>query len=339
MPNAFGRPEFVLPQVRQVPEMADLRLLAVESDAGLVGTLPLGPCSSLGGLPVPPGFRSDARVALGEPLALDGHEGPFVDALLDVVLGIRGRHWLRLTNLLATGPIARTLLHRARTDGLAVDLRTECRAILHRRAEPTYLTARPSRTLRRLRQQRAAFERATAPLQTVDRSDDPSAIEAFLRLEAEGWKGAAGIAHLGRTGEADALRETADAFRARGDLRVWCLQAGAETLAVKVNLVAGDRLFCYLAAFDEAHHRVSPGLQLEVENIGRFHDEPQLALMDSCANERAAFANRFFPDRQPMLSITLGDGVVGRGMVAALDPARRLRRRLRVSKEDDRLGR
>ena len=50
-------------------------------------------------------------------------------------------------------------------------------------------------------------------------------------------------------------------FRAAGRLQLLALTAGERTAALKCNLLAGDEVFCFKIAYDEAYARFSPGVQ------------------------------------------------------------------------------
>jgi hypothetical protein len=147
-------------------------------------------------------------------------------------------------------------------------------------------------------------------------------VDEFLQMEAAGWKGQAGGAFLVQPGHGEFLRQMCGNFRDSGMLRVWSLRAGDRTLAMKLNLVAGDTLFCYVIAFAEGHANLSAGLQLEVENFRLFHEEPRLRVMDSCAEPDNDFANRLYPDRRSLINVTIGSGPLG-WVVTSVAPAAR----------------
>src|SRR5439155_13614414 len=117
----------------------------------------------------------------------------------------------------------------------------------------------------RLRRLRRAFERELgAPLEAIDRSGQPEAVERFLALEASGWKGRRGTAMASRPGHADFFREMCAGAGSAGRLELLSLEAAGQVLAMKCSLFAGDGLFYLKAAYDEAHARYSPGVQLEL---------------------------------------------------------------------------
>jgi CelD/BcsL family acetyltransferase involved in cellulose biosynthesis len=323
-PNPCMESDFVLAAGRHVPEVRGVGLLVVEEGDELVGLLPLFPSSRRGALPVLPGIRGAwDGVFLGDPLTARGHEASVAEALLRRLAEGRRTFWLRLLKLEADGPFAVALIAGARHAGMSVQVDAWSRGLAIRRPEATYLAGRGHANLDRLSRQRRAFERSTGPtLEVVDRSADPAAVEAFLVMEAAGWKGRAGSAFLVRPGYADFLRAYCRDMRAHGRLRLWSLQSGDLCLAMKLNLVAGDSLFCDLITFDERYGRLSPGLQLEVENFALFHADTALRVMDSCAGANNAVANRLYPDRRSLVDVNIGAGPVGRLAISLVPAAR-----------------
>jgi hypothetical protein len=199
------------------------------------------------------------------------------------------------------------------------------RAALVRRSENDYLeeTLRPHhrRELRRLG--RRLSEEMGAPLELHDRSDDPEAVEAFLAVEAAGWKGRGETAFASRGSHAQLFRELCDAFRSQGRLQLLALMAGDRPAALKCNLIAGGEAFAFKIAYDETLSRFSPGVQLEERMVQVFHDDMSAGLLDSCADPDNSMINRLWPDRRPLVSWAIpAAGAAGwasaRGVEAAL---------------------
>lgn len=324
-PNPCMEPEFIRAAAQNLPEVQGLRLFMVEEHGELIGLLPAYPSARRGSVPVVPGIRTSwDRVLLGQPLMAPGHETSVAEALLAYLSVSRHAYWLRLQTLDADGLFARSLIEGARGAHLALQANAWSRGLAVRRPEPTYLTGQPHANLKRLHRQRQAFERSVGqPIEVVDRSADAGAVEEFMMLEAAGWKGRDGVSFLARPGHADFLRDVCNGFRVDGRFRLWGLQSGDRTLAMKLDLAAGDSLFCYLIAFDEDYARVSPGLQLEVENFRLFHAEPGFRIMDSCASSDNSFANRLYPDRRALIDVNIGSGAVGRTLIWLVPVVRR----------------
>jgi len=147
---------------------------------------------------------------------------------------------------------------------------------------------------------------------TREVSSDPVASERFLALERAGWKGRAGTAFASSPRHAEFFRTVCERFADAGRLELLAFEAGDRTLAMKCNLLAGEAVFCFKIAFDEEFARFSPGLQLELDNVERFH-EGSAAWMDSCAAPDHPMINRLWPDRRRIQTVLLpSPGAVGR---------------------------
>ena len=141
---------------------------------------------------------------------------------------------------------------------------------------------------------------------------EPAAVEAFLALEASGWKGEAGTA-MRSAAHAEFFRETCAGFAAAGRLQLVALTGGDRSLAMQCNLRAGDGVFCFKLGVDEEFARYSPGVQLQVDNVHLFHGDETLQWADSCADPSNQMINRLWPDRRHLVSVMVpGAGALGR---------------------------
>jgi len=178
------------------------------------------------------------------------------------------------------------------------------RGALHRRAEPTYvdeaMSAKRRKELRRLR--RALGRDLGGEVELVDRSDDPSACDEFLRLEGAGWKGSEGTALLSNPATAAFFRSMGESATAAGRLQILSLEGAGRTIAMQCNLIDRGTLFGFKVAYDDEFSRYSPGSLLEVDAIGLFH-EKGLAAADSCAAGDSEMINRIWPDRRRMQTL------------------------------------
>jgi len=89
---------------------------------------------------------------------------------------------------------------------------------------------------------------------------------------------------------------------------------------LSLNLVVDDTLLCHFIAYDEGYVTLSPGCQLEIENVQLFHDQPRFRMMDSCANPHKAFVNRLYPDRRSLVNVSIGAGLLGRALSSRWHP-------------------
>jgi hypothetical protein len=177
------------------------------------------------------------------------------------------------------------------------------RAALQRRPAGDYLEEmRPHRRREFRRQARRLEEQFGASLEVRDVSTDAGAVERFLALEASGWKGRAGTALGSKPGHASFFREVCTSFRAVDRLQMFEMIAGEHTVAMKCNLAAGGGVFCFKIAHDEELNRFSPGVQLEIAHVERFHEDRAEGWADSCAAPDNEMINRLWPDRRRIVT-------------------------------------
>jgi hypothetical protein len=155
----------------------------------------------------------------------------------------------------------------------------------------------------------------------LERDDDVDAwIEAFLKLEASGWKGREGSALAADPAERAYFEAIArEAFR-RGQLRMLALRLDGQPIALKCDFLAGRGSFTFKIAFDESYARFSPGLLLEMHNVHRLHAQSQIEWVDSCTHPSNVMFNRVWRERRPMQSLIVSTGKVPGDLVVSLLP-------------------
>jgi hypothetical protein len=157
----------------------------------------------------------------------------------------------------------------------------------------------------------------------VDRSADKSAVDTLLAVEAAGWKGEIGEvaaaqpgspawfrggAMMLHPGEPDWFREMCDRFRESGRLVLYSLDVGDTLVAMQLMVRAGAGLFDLVMAYDETYARYSPGVQLVIGAIDRFHEATDAQWLDSCCSESNRTMPRMFPDRRMVSTVLVGIG-------------------------------
>jgi hypothetical protein len=169
-----------------------------------------------------------------------------------------------------------------------------------------------------------------APLELRDRSHEDGALSTFIGLEAAGWKGRNGTAFASQPDHAELFRDVCTGFRDAGRFQLLALMAGDRPAALKCNLLAGDEVFCFKIAYDEAYARFSPGVQLEEGTVAVFHDQMSARLMDSCAAADNEMINRLWPDRRRFVSYAAPSaGATGWASLRGLGAAYQVHNRLR----------
>ncbi|MEA2306900.1 MAG: hypothetical protein QOH43_4180 [Solirubrobacteraceae bacterium] len=305
-PNPFFEPDFVLPAHRHLGGVGVGLLVAREGDRWTAcvpvqrRVRPVNAGARLGRLPGPCLVAwLHTHCFLGTPLlAREDPQGAAM-ALVGALAHRRRAGWLGFPTVGQDGPVAPALSAAFAAHGLTeLTYERAERAMLHRREPGDYLAGLSSKRRRELARQRKALARELgAELEVHDRAEDPAAVERFLDLEHNGWKGREGTSFAAIPGQADFVRELCRGFREQGRLQLLELSAGSRVVAMKCNLRSGDGVFCFKIAFAEDVGRHSPGIQLEVDNVAAFHAGPA-AFTDSCAAPDNEMINRLWPDRR-----------------------------------------
>lgn len=323
-PNPFFEPEFVIAAAKS-PNAVAPRLLTMEDGGEWIACLPVGvmrhvaltswrhPYSYAGTPLVDPGWVDDFAVALV------AERGKALD-----------RQFLLLWESIDATITA--AIRRAAADAGRVEVlfeRISERAALERSSGvETHLAHLKRKRRREIERKREQLEAELGSELTLeDRSGDQAAVDEFLRLEAEGWKGKEGTA-IATAGDSDVFRSICAGFAATGQLEFLTLEASDVVLATQCNLSAGDTQFSFKVAYDERYRAFAPGLQLEVDSMRRFQEERTERLLDTCADPANDFLNRLWPDRQRTTIMVIGPGgLAGAAARHALEAAYRYRTR------------
>ena len=332
-PNTFFEPEMVLPAVRWLAG-GDVALLVAKDEDGWAACLPVRRASRWRKMPL----RSlvvwrHQYSFLGTPL-IDGTRAyRALAAVVERAVKDRRASGFALDWVADDGAVSSALRE------VVEDSRLPCatfesfeRAALRRRPESSYLeetlSAKRRKRLRRL-ERRLGEDLGGAP-RVTERGLEGGAPAGFARLEAEGWKGREGTALASNDRHARFFEEVCLGFAGTGRLQLLALQVGERTVAMQCNLVAGEALFCFKVAYDEALARYSPGVQLELRAVDAFHAMSQVAWWDSCAAPDDELMNRLWPDRRRLASVGIArPGLVGRSWVAGARAGARVRERRR----------
>jgi CelD/BcsL family acetyltransferase involved in cellulose biosynthesis len=304
-PNPFFEPGFLLPAATHL-EVDGASLLVAERDGTFLACLPVRSARVAGMVRC---LRTWCHpyCFLGTPLLHAEAPDEGLDALVRAATVDERAPYLVLESLADDGPMAPVLTRVVERLGLArAEHGRHERAALVRRADPTYLEGINSHHRRELQRSWRRIEEALgAPLEVEERAGDPEAVERFLQLESSGWKGRAGTALSSSPAHAAFFRDVCAVFHRDGRLQLLRLKAGERTVAMKCSLSAGDTLFCFKIAHDEALGRFSPGVQMERVNVDVFHRERPEGFMDSCADPDNQMINRLWPDRRAISTFVI----------------------------------
>ena len=133
-------------------------------------------------------------------------------------------------------------------------------------------------------------------------------LEAFLKLEASGWKGQQGSAFDSSEEGRRFFYSIALRGAQRGQLMMLALELNDRPIAMKCNFLAQNGGYTFKIAYDERYARYSPGMLLELENIREFHRRADLQWMDSCAEADHPMMNRIWLDRRPIAKLLTATG-------------------------------
>lgn len=312
-PNPFLESWYLLPALR-LPGGEQVQLLRFEIDGVLGGLLPLARARRYyqRALPHLAGW-SHPNAFLGAPLVARGMEHAFWRALLGWADANAGAGlFLHLADL----PLQGTL-HAALADVLAQQGRDAAlvaqseRAMLQSALSPQdYLEASLSGKKRKELRRQFARLSELGELSVETRNDEAGLegwVEAFLALEAAGWKGKAGSALACNAATADLWRQALRGAAARGRLNRLALHLDGRPIAMLASFITPPIAFSFKTAFDEAYARFSPGVLLQRENLALLQ-RPGITACDSCAAAGHPMIDHLWRERRPIgsLSIALG---------------------------------
>ena len=313
---------------------ARLVLVRDGSDGPVIGVMPLAAETRYG--PVP--LRHVAGWAHpnhfhGAPLVRAGLESLFWSILLGWCDAAPWAHTLfHAARLTEDGPLHRALADVARgRGGPALVVHREERALLDSDLSPqaywdTAVRAKKRKELRRQASRLAdegtvAFRRWSAA--------DPLApwLDAFLDLEARGWKGQAGSA-LASHGDTEAwFRAVVAGAADAGRLDMRALDLDGRPLAMLINFLCPPGGFSFKTAFDEDYARFSPGVLLQQANLDLL-DDPRIGWVDSCAAPGHPMIDSVWRERRRLVWVNVPlSGSGDRLRFAALAGAEKLWRR------------
>jgi len=307
-PNPFYEPAFVLAAIEAgEPSTRGLRLLVVVGDDGRwLACLPAVKARHARLLPVWQAWNGP-YVFLTCPLLAGESPGRQVAALLG---GVPGRVTGRAIEFgcLPDEGLAELAFNSGlqQLDWAPAWRRRFERAFLVRRPDADAYTASISSHHRREanRRRRRLADTVGAEPEIVAAGGSAEAVDAFLEVEASGWKGLAGTALASREEDAAFFRLMCERFDRLGRVEILLLRAGGRVLAAECVLLAGEGCFTFKIAFDEEFARFSPGIEVVLGQIGWFHDSGIL-WSDSCADPDNRMINRLWPDRRRLQSLVL----------------------------------
>jgi CelD/BcsL family acetyltransferase involved in cellulose biosynthesis len=131
-------------------------------------------------------------------------------------------------------------------------------------------------------------------------------LEAFMLLEAAGWKGKRGSALISTAATRDFARAAVASRADAGAARIDSIDLGGEPIAMVVSFAAGGTAWTWKIAYDETYARFSPGVQLMLETTKAIFSDPTLERIDSCASANHPMVDHLWPGRLAIGSLVIG---------------------------------
>jgi len=249
-------------------------------------------------------WTSRFLVVNATPLAAAEEIDAALEALLDRAAAVQGASLWRWPHLALDGRTGRALQEALRRRGWPSEILASVeRPVLDpRRDYDVFARAHlaPGRRKRLKRQRHRLAQQGVLAHKTFSEGEGlAAAVESFLALERDGWKGARGTALASRPDTAALARA---AFRPEGgpvSVRADVLSLSGAPLAISLALVCGGTAYLLKTAYDERFRSFAPGLILEDEIIRAVHATRFAKRLDS-ASDAGGVLESFYPDRERM---------------------------------------
>jgi CelD/BcsL family acetyltransferase involved in cellulose biosynthesis len=312
-PNPFLSPALAMAALAELYDVRDFRLAAVwrteREAARLVALMPVSMTRSRWFLPPRLALAMAHNYGpLGTPLLDRDHGEEALDALLAWLRwGPLGARMLLVPFLPSNGPTAALFARVAQRLGLHLDrLHPFERALAAPAAPGPYSQAMLGKKKRHdlARQRRRLQDLGRlehAVLATAAEIED--GMEAFLSLEAAGWKGRLGTATLQRADRAAFLRRGIREMAEWGEACIHRLTLDGRPIAAGIALFSGARAWFWKIAYDEAHARLSPGVQLALSLTDDCLARPGIRSIDSVADPGHPMMDHLFRERLAMADL------------------------------------
>jgi hypothetical protein len=316
-PNVFFNPRFLAPAMPRL-EDREVRLAVIRDGNEYRSRLRLLVPFSVEKPPIPIGVPimrtwSSPFGPLGTPL-LDRDDPAGV---LEDFFSMLARPHLKLPKVFVMpdmpldGPVASLLSAVAETRGLPLAIVNKVQrpylaseldgdAYLKQSLSPHHL-----REFRRLKRRLA--ETGTLEHRVARTTDEIRlGVEAFLTLEAAGWKGRERTAMAIDRFRAAFAREAVDRLAELDICRVHSLVLDGKVIACLIVFVEAGIAYTWKTAYDEAFATYSPGTLLMIEVTRQHLEDPNIEATDSCAVPDHSVMSRLWSERKPLATFVVG---------------------------------
>lgn len=244
-----------------------------------------------------------------------------------------GKRLLQMPKLVADGAVFRALLkvlHRQKRPSWVQDQHLRARFDALGSAEEFQAASMGRKVRRNLKRQRRLLGEKgelTSTVGVIDSARVDAWVDAFLALEAKGWKGRGRTAMGSSTRDADWFRQVASDLARAGRLRGATLSLDGAPIAMGCIFVSAADESCgayFKIAFDEAYSGDSAGAVLQLDWIEALHGEDGLRVVDSCAVPGHPMIDHIWSGRQMMQTLWISSGTKASRMALAAIPAAHL---------------
>ena len=316
LPNPFFEPWFLISALEALDGDRTVQIAVLVESGTIKGLMPLHRATQHHARRLPNlATWTHHNSFCGSPLIAHGSEEPFWAALLDWCDANAGDAlFLHLPQQVADASATTSLRDTCRRARRPIrKVLGLSRALIQSQLSPDdyFAAAISTKHRKELRRQRKRLdEQGKVEFVRSRGTDDIEGwIDAFLELEARGWKGQGGSA-LSSLDPTETLFRTALVQAASlGKLERFSMTLDGNPIAMLATFLTGAGAYSFKTAFDEYYARYSPGMQLQIENLALLAD-PAIEWCDSCAAQDHAMIDRIWRERRQIewLSIPIGNG-------------------------------
>jgi hypothetical protein len=318
-PNPFFEPAWLLAALDHLDESPTTLLVMAEHGHTIHACIPVAEVAAddggRTGAPTRPTLVTrvaPTAVGLGTPLVvLDRALEALTCAMTELwrTAEERGAGLVVMEWVGSDGPIAPLLREAAaRTSHPPVEFASWERGCLRRRTDEDgcyWLEAIGKNRRRTIRQHRRQLDAALGSSPVVHRRTDSAAIQAFLDLEASGWKGHGpeGLALRRQAGTAAFFDAACRRYLDEGRLWFLSLEGDGVPIAMVCCLRGGDGVFAVRTAYDERLARFGPGVEVFLAAMADVVHETDAQWLDTCTGPDNHHLLGLFPDRRAMSTL------------------------------------
>jgi CelD/BcsL family acetyltransferase involved in cellulose biosynthesis len=292
-PNVFYDPAFALPAADVFGRDAGAVLVRASSGR-LAGLFPM----QRRGLAMAKGYVHP-YAPLGVPLIERNDPDGVVDAWLT---HLAKDYRAVLLPLLSAGPFADALARACAERSLRVaQFGAHDRALLAPGSERSLdqsLRSKGGKGL--LRRRKRLAEQGELVHCAMRGAEVKELIDAFLALEARGWKGSAGTAAGGDAALSDFVKKAITALAAEGKAQGDMLALNGAPIAAIIVLRSGASAWAWKIAYDERLAHFSPGVQITLDATRTLLDDATIGRADSCTAPGPHMIDRLWRERLPI---------------------------------------